>query len=182
MSFLRRGCRRDLTRSAAKYLGGHRTDPEQRGFTKALSDLRKAVAIAEPANNSVTLGHLITPKVLEELGWLVRGHPTLAELGSSCTRLCPALGLWQRFSSGEGHGSRTGFFQSFVAQRIIGSPLGSSVIPAEPDASQAAPSSAGLLLPALGSTQLLLSKLAEHQETSKAMPLPGANWAAPLLC
>lgn len=114
MSLLRRGCRRDLTQSAAKYLGGHKTDPEQRGFTKALSDLGKAVARAEPANNSVSPGHLIMSKMPEELGWLVRGHPTLAELGSSCTCLRPALGLWQRFSSGDGHGSRTGFFQFFL--------------------------------------------------------------------
>lgn len=166
VSLLRRGCRRNLTQSAAKYLGGHKTDPEQRGFTKALSELGKAVAVAEPANNSVSPGHLITSKMPEELGWLVRGHPTLAELGSSCTCLWPALGLWQRFSSGDGHGSRTGFFHFFVAQGIFGNALGSSVIPAEPDPSQAAPSSAGLLLPAL----------AEHWETSKAMPLPGANW------
>lgn len=38
---------------------------------------------------------------------------------------------------------------------------------------QAVPFPAGLLLPALGNTQLLLGKLAKHQESRKAVPLPG---------
>lgn len=37
VSLLRRGCRRDLRRSAAKYLGDCRTDTGQRGFLEALS-------------------------------------------------------------------------------------------------------------------------------------------------
>lgn len=38
---------------------------------------------------------------------------------------------------------------------------------------QAVPFPAGLLLPALGNTQLLLGKLARRRESRKAVPLPG---------
>lgn len=66
-----------------------------------------------------------------------------------------------------------GIFPVFrgLVQGISGNPLGSFAVPAAPDPSQAAPSSAGLLPPALANTQLLLGKLAKHRETRKAMPL-----------
>lgn len=60
-----------------------------------------------------------------------------------------------------------------LAQGIYGNPHGSSTVPAVPSPSQAVPFPAGLLLPALGNTQLLLGKLAERRETRKAVPLPG---------
>lgn len=66
-----------------------------------------------------------------------------------------------------------GIFPVFrgLAQGISGNPLGSFAVPAAPDPSQAVPSSAGLLPPALANTQPLLGKLAKHRETRKAMPL-----------
>lgn len=41
VSLLRSGCRRDLIRSAAKYRGGHRTDPEQHGFGRHYQTLER---------------------------------------------------------------------------------------------------------------------------------------------
>jgi len=91
VSLLRRGCRRDLIQSAAKYLGGRRTDPAPRGFAEVSPDLGRTAAVAAPADNPVTPGHLIVPKVPEEPGWLARGHPTPAELGSSHVSPWPPL-------------------------------------------------------------------------------------------
>lgn len=67
-----------------------------------------------------------------------------------------------------------------LGQGISGNPLDDTAVPAEPDGWQAMPSSAGLLPPALGNTQLLLGKLAKCQETRKAVPLPGQR-SGPLL-
>lgn len=183
VSLLRRGCRRDLTQSTAKYLGGRRRDPEQHSFTEAVSDLGNAAAIAEPDNNPVTAEHLIMPKVTEELDWLVWGHPTMVELRGSHVPATGSLGLWQRLSSGKGDG-RTGDFSSLLwpGPRDIWKPLGGSAVLAARDPSRAMPSSVGLLLPALGSTQLLLVKLAKHWETRKAMLLPGEHSGQLLTC
>ena len=92
----------------------------------------------------------------------------------------PAPGLWQRFSSGDGDGSRTGDFSSFVAW-----PKGYLETPwaALPSLQRQIPhrqrhpprDCCCLLLPALGNIQLLLGKLAKHWETRKAMPLPGEH-------
>lgn len=172
VSLLRRGCRRDLIRSAAKYLGGCRTDPEQHGFTEASPDLGKAATIAEPANNPVISGHLIMLKAPEEPGWLLRGHLTPAELGSS-HRLPLVCGRGS--ARGMEMAAGQGIFPVFhgLAQGISGTLPGRLCCPCSADPSQAMPSSAGLLLPALGNSQLLLGKLAKRRQTRKALPLPG---------
>lgn len=101
VSLLRRGCRRrDLTRSTAKYLGGHRTDPEQRGYTeKHYQTLERQWPELSQQGTPLPPGISSCQKCQRNQSVWQGNTPTLAELGSSSTLPRPALSLCQALSS-----------------------------------------------------------------------------------
>lgn len=147
VSLLRRGCRRrDLPRSTAKYLGGHRTDPEQRGYTERhYQTLERQRPQLNPPITPLPPGTSPCQRSQRnQSGW--QGNtPTLAELGSNsklplaCVR--HSAQTWQQQDIFPVHCG--------LAQGISGNPHGSSTVPAVPSPEQAVPFPAGLLPPAL---------------------------------
>lgn len=117
------------------------------------------------------------PKVPEEPVCLAREHPhpgRTEENQPAATASQPLLCV--RHSAQRLEQDNIFSVHCGLAQRISGNPHGSSTVPAVPNPEQAVPFPAGLLLPALGNTQLLLGKLAKLWETRKAVPLPGQRF------
>lgn len=135
------------------------------------------MAVAEPASNPITSGHLIMPKAPEEPGRLVRGHPTPAELGIS--HMPPWLpwvcgrGSAQGMEMAAGQGIS---FRSFVAwpKGCLETPWPALLsLQRRTPHRQCHPPRGCCCLHWATPACCCTRKLAERRETRKAMPLPG---------